>query len=782
MRVHPRGGYQPERDGDVCSSTTRARRLAGRSLCGAERWRYTPAVRRSIPLALGLMLSACRPSSEVVEPAARDASAAEPGPSLADFAEQFDPGPQPRITDGLPPWMFEMLELEPSPSDSTATLLRRSLEEEEKLDALVEDGIEDNAEIVLAIGHIARAVVLAEQAAARGEVDADVLARLERVYSTIDIPTLAGDRNAFSQFLNLFAQSAASDGHGPSSAAQLQQLGDVVQAAVRAAGPLHRHTVAELVRADPQHADVPLGMLAAAKARRGSDEPWVVPVAKQALAQRGASASAEEHLDLARVCYAALDVACGDAALQQAGDHDDADDVREGGALAKTVLRLDGETGVEPRLERARGLLELGRFADADAEFEALRKDAPQDARPVAGLAKLAIETELDFIGANRIIDGAGPLENGDAEYYEIAIGTRATAAMANIPLAVDADPSKARDLVAPVLELMQRDAQGYAALGNPDGRFLVLVLDVGGQLLDQYATTGKLSLQDVPNLTARIAELQSQIPDHGYTYRLLMSAAVFEADPERAKAAAGVVSPGGPEHDVLAVRHARALCDLAAIWSDGELAQACLREAESFPRSAATVQLKADALLSTVLLTGKASWVTVGQAYEPLLDHTMTAADARMLNNVAMSLWRLREFETALEAWGVAAQLATEYGDVPRLNLLIAKASGGSSDDIAALREFIRGDVSAGSKLTALAWLEAWARGKKAKKQAKAALAEAIASESKSAIRAKAPDPYSGLLLEGTLQASFGYASQTGLQIQLDASGLPWAVLAPER
>ena len=68
------------------------------------------------------------------------------------------------------------------------------------------------------------------------------------------------------------------------------------------------------------------------------------------------------------------------------------------------------------------------------------------------------------------------------------------------------------------------------------------------------------------------------------------------------------------------------------------------------------------------------------------------------------------------------------------------------------------------------------------AKTAAEAALAAAIESEAASAMRPTAPDPYAGLLLQGTLKASFAYTTQQGLQIQLDASGRPWAVMAPPR
>ena len=736
-------------------------------------------MRRTHLLALGFLLAACRPNPELAELPAPEAAAPQ-GPTLADYAAQIDPGPQPMLTEGLPPWMFEMLGLEASPADPADALLRRSAKEQAEFDAKLKAGIDDNVGVVLAIRSIARSVVLAEQAAAKGGTDAETLARLERVYAAVDVPMLAGDRNAFGTFITLFAEAAAAEGAGPSDAGQLQQLAGVVQAAVRAAGPLHRHTVAELVRSAPEHPAVPTALLAAAKAKRGTEEAWPVAVARLAV---NASSSPEQQLDLARVCYAALEVDCGDQALAAAGNAKGIEGVRESGALAKRIVALADASDLEPRLERARAQLALGRFAAARAELEALRRAAPNDARPVAGLAKLAIETELDFIGASKIIDDAGPLQNADEAYYEIALGTRATAAMATtIPQAMSGDRERTAAMLRPVLERTQRDAEGYAALGNPDGRFLSLVLDVGESLLDQYVETGAPSLRAIGDLTSRIVALQSQIPDHGHTYRLLMSATVFEPDRARAIAAAGVLAPGGPEHDALSLRRARALCDLAVTWTDAELAGQCLQEAQTLARSQESMLMGADATLTVAQLSGRASWVTVAETYDALLDDDMTPEDARALNNVAMALWQLGKHETAINAWNLSAQLATEWADVPQLNLALARTADGSPEAIAAVQAFTNEGGAPGVKLVALAWLKAWAKGKKAKTAAEAALAAAIESEAASAMRPTAPDPYAGLLLQGTLKASFAYTTQQGLQIQLDASGRPWAVMAPPR
>lgn len=703
-------------------------------------------------------------------------------PPLQELVDEFDPGPQPQLTEGLPPWMFAMIGLSPTPTEPPEELLRRSADAQMQADALAESGIADNLEIVQAIRLTARAVVLAEQAAAAGSDDPSTLARLERVYAAVDVPLLAGDRNAFAQFITLFAQVAAAEGAGPSDGGQLQQLAGVVQQAVRAAGPLHRHTTAALVRADPEHAGVPTALLTVAKARRGTGDKLAVQLAKAAIARRGDAATPDEQLDLARVCYDALDLACGDAAVAAGASAKDADALKKDGILARRIVELADANDFDGKLERAQAQLKLGRWTAAEADFKALRAAAPNDARPVTGLAKLAIETEIDFIGASKIVDDAGTLQNADEDFYEIAIGTRATAALAElIPQAIASDPRTMGALLTPLFERTQLDAAAYAALGNDDGAFLVLVLDVGKTLLDQYVAGTAPSLRSVPALTQRIMQLQGKLPEHGHSYRLRMSAALFEAD--RATALAAVDAPAsGPEAETLAIRHARALCDLAVTWSDPKLATRCFDAVTALPASASQQQLLGDALVTSAQLTDSASWPGVAKALEPLLDDDMTPEDARTLNNMGMALWRMGNKETAINAWTLSAQLAQEYGGVPQLNLIAAQADTNPTQASAAMRGLTSEDRQAGVRITALAWLHAWASGKKAKAAAKATLTDTIAAEAKAGARPTLPDPYGGLLLQGSLQASFSYTARKGLDIQLDASGLPWAVMAPPR
>lgn len=703
--------------------------------------------------------------------------------TLEEIADRIDPGAQTPLSDGLPGWMFELIGLEQSPTLSGDALLEQSEAEQSESIRVRAEQQGDDAMVFL-VRAAARSVVLAEQAAQRGAADADTLARLERGYQAIDVPMLASDRSTFGQFLRMFAEVAAKDGVGPRDSEQFQQLAGVVQGAMRAAGPLHRRTVAQLLRTAPEHEAVPTALLAIATAERGAERDWTIPAAKLALERRGTLASAEEHLDLARVCFAGLDVPCGDAALHAASGAKGSEDVEEDAVLARRIVALADASGLESRLERARAMLKLGRYASARTEFEALRSAFPQDARPVGGLALHVVETEFDFAGAHRIIDAQAGLKNGDAEYYQLAIGTRAMAAMASVVPSLAADEGRgAAAVLEPLIARMRADIDGYAALGNSDAQYLGLLLDVGEELLSQYEKAGSADLGNVALLSDRVVTLQSKIPDNPHAYRLLMSVALFEPEKSRAAALAAVVAPAGPEHDVLALRRARALTDLAVTWSDANFAKQArdaLREvdAASSPEAA---ELHADALIVQRSLGGSAAWKTIVQAYESQLDEDMTPQDARAVNNAAVALMNNGDLSVAQQAWSVSAQLSEDHGDVPKLNLIVSGTPNGDAAALAKMRALAGETKIAGVRVTALAWVHAWSKGK-AQRDALAALTAAVQEAKDDGSRPTAPDPYSGLVLEGSLEAGLGYAVKTGLEIKLDAAGLPWAILAPPR
>ncbi len=702
-------------------------------------------------------------------------------PTLEEIADLIDPGPQTPLSDGLPPRIFELLGLEENPAASGTALLKRSVAERELIARTVDES-EAPEVLISLIRASARAVVLAEQAAQRGAVEADALAQLERVYQAVDVPALANDRNVIVQFISAFAANTAAD--GASDSAELQQLVQRAQAAMRAAGPLHRRTVALLLRTAPDHPAVPTALLAVAKAELGADHEWTISTAKLALERRGTLASAAEHLDLARVCLAGLDVPCAEAALRAAAGAEDIDDVARDVALARRIVELADASTLETRLERARALLELERYATARAELEALHAEFPKDARPVIGLALHAVEKDLDFRAANRLIEAQDAPTNTDAEYYELAIGTRMMVVLETVlPRLATGDEANPTDVLKPVVRRMRADVDGYAALGNSDGRFLAFVLDVGEELLAEFEKTGTIDLRYFSSLSDRVVALQAKIPDNPHAYRLLMSAALFEPEKSRAATMAGVRAPMGPERDVLILRRARALCDLAVTWSDPDLAKQAreaLREVDpaSSPEAA---ELHADALLVQRQLGGSATWETIGNTYLSLIGDDVTSEDARALNNAAYAALNDDGLAGAQEAWKLSSQLSEDHGDVGKLNLIVAATPDGDAAARAAMRALASETKNASVRASARAWVLAWSTGK-ARRDAQAALQTALDRATKQSPRPTAPDPYSGLLLEGTFKTGLGYATEPGLEINFDSSGLPWAILAPPR
>ncbi len=703
--------------------------------------------------------------------------------TLDRLADLIDPGPQTPLSDGLPPEVFELLGLEQDPTASGTELLEQSTAERELVAQAVGDA-EDAGVLTLLIRSSARAVVLAEQAAQRGAAQADALAELERAYKGVDVPALGNARNIILEFLATYvAQAAADGGSGP---ADFEPLVQRAQDAIRAAGPLHRRTVALLLRVAPDHDAVPTALLAVAVSELGAGHEWTVPAAKLALELRGTLASASEQLDLARVCLEGLDVPCAEAAVRAAAGAEGSDEVSEDLVFARRIVQLGDAATLEHRLERARAFLELERYAAAKTEFEALHAEFPQDARPVAGLALHAVLKDLDFSGAHRLIESQANPKNADEAYYELAIGSRMMVVISSVlPQAAADNGDKALPLLEPVLRGLRLDIEGYAALGNSDGRFLAFVLDVMEEQLAEYDKTNELNLRHLASLSEPVIALQSEFPSNPHAYRLLMSIAALDPDKARATTMAGVPAPTGPEHHALVLRRARALVDLAVSWSDRSFANQALDALEEVKSDTSyeAEELRIDARMVQRVLGGSAAWETIWEPYRSLLGGDL-ASDPRVLNNIGVAVLRYGGPAEAQDAWELSSEICgdndEDHGDVGRLNLIVAANPDGGAAGTDAMRTLATETTNTGVRVTALAWVHAWSKGKR-RRDAQTALKTALEKAQEEGPRPNAPDPYSGLVLEGAFSAGLGYA-EDGLAIDFDGSGLPWAILAPPR
>ncbi len=750
--------------------------------------RYTPSVRGLVQLpsvalwAATAGLLACHPKA-LQHPEPIPSAPASSELTLDQIADLIDPGPQAPLSEGLPPQVFELLGLEQNPSASGAVLLEQSIAETELIAQAVGDA--EDAEVwTLLIRSSARAVVLAEQAAQRGAVEADALAQLERAYKGVDVPALANDRNVIVEFIATYVAQAAMDGGRGS--AEFEPLVQRAQDAMRSAEPLHRRTTAQLLRVAPDHDAVPTALLAVAVAELGAGHEWTIPAAKLALERRGKLASASEQLDLARICLEGLDVPCAEAAVRAAAGAEGSDQVSADLVFARRIVELADATTLEHRLERARAFLELERYATAKAEFEALHAEFPQDARPVAGLARHAVRKDFDFSEAHRLIESQVDPKNADEAYYELAIGTRMMAVIFSVlPNVAATNGGNTASLLEPVLVGLRPDIEGYAALGNTDGRFLVFVLDVMEELLAQYEQTDKLNLRHLASLSDSVVALQSEIPNNPHAYRVLMSIAALEPDKSRASTMVGVPAPAGPEHDSLVFRRARALVDLAVTWSDPSFAKQAvdaLQEVDS-STSYQAEELRIDALMVQRVLGGTAAWETIWKPYQLLLDGDLTS-NPRVLNNLGVAVLHYGGPAEARDVWELSSDACADqdedHGDVGKLNLIVSASPDGGAAALAAMRTLAGETTNAGVRVTALAWVHAWSKGR-ARRGAQAALKAALDEAKRDGPRPTAPDPYSGLVLEGAFSTGLGYA-EDGLAINFDGSGLPWAILAPPR
>ena len=749
-------------------------------------------------LVAALVALACKPTKtndpEPVAPLVIEATRSEDqerAAELAAIADAIDPGPQEPLSTALPDWLLGSIGVSlPLPEDP-AELRALADAELETFGALERWSTSDPQTMLMAVVNLARATVYAERAGVDNAGDADTLARLERAYNFMDAPLLGAESGLFPTILKMFVDAAATDGH-IDDARQVDAIGNLVFSSVRRAGPLHRRTVALLLRADANHEAVPQALADAARAVRREDDALAIRMGTLAVELEGDDAEAKDWIALADLCHRALELECGSRALakaKMAHDQSKADDDKTRGAMdqavetgevAARVVELASDDGIDARIERGRGLLTLGRYEEARAGFESLRRDHPTDARPVAGLARHALETRLDFEAANAIIDGAGQVSGGDAEYYELAIGTRATALLPSlVPRAVAGDWDGLMTVLRPVLERMKADVAAYEKLGHTDGTFLAFVLEIVEEVLP------KLRAGDTPALMKmlrgvlpRAMALQAKIPDNPNAYKLMLTATQFSPDHEAAAKAAATALPKlekETERKSLEIRQVQGLADVAVIWDDAAVARQAWDAANALDPSSNRTVL--DARVASARLLGEAPWPAAEKMYAAIVGEPSKSSDAVGLNNWAVAKAEAGDVAGALILWERATVVGEEWSDVAKLNLLVKRQAAG---DLEALEALATSGRVVDARLAAWAWLVELAPDAKGRKRAKRELAKAIAKEAEDGVRPTLRPGKAGVALEGTLQAGLGYATRAGLQINLDAPATHWLTFPP--
>lgn len=731
------------------------------------------------------------PVTTVIE--SRPAGTPDTAQQASDIADAIDPGPLPALSDGMPNWLLLAIGIDgPLPDDPVALTLLADTELA-TFTNMTEQGTDANA-MLGGVTALARAAVYSERAAAGGVADSSTLARLERVYNFVDVPAFASDRNMFAQMLRLFASaSVAKD--SPEDANRAQQLGQVVFSAIGRAGPLRLRAVALLLRADLKHEGVPRALLDAADEVRREDDALAIRMGALAIELRGRDVEATDFIALANLCHRGLDLECGAWALDRTralapGARESTSEptldekiktASETSSLARRVVELRDAKEFDPRLERARALLRLGRAADSNSAYLALRSDYPQDARPVAGLARNVVGARMDLQGANAIIDDAGPLDNADAEYYEIAIGTRATALLSQVvPAAMQGDWGRAMVILTPLLARMDRDIGGYQRLGNSDGRFLRFLFDTTVETLPLAQSGDSEGMTAiVRGLLPRAVALHLEIPSNEHAYRLMLLATQFSADRDAAFAAARRPVPlSKTQRSALLLRRIQALSDLAVVWDDAEIArhldQAIAAIESELPEEASGVL--ADARAISARLHTTADWHAVTAAYQAVVGDPATTQQAAALNNLGVALAESGDLRAALPLWERAAEIGESWGDVAKLNLVVKRRGPGDLDTLKQLAETGRVVV----RVAASAWLVEFAPDRRTRRAAEKTLRALIRKESPTHVRPVLRPGTAGIVLEGSLNVGLGYSMLGGLEINLDSVGSPWLTFPP--
>ncbi|MEX1366733.1 MAG: hypothetical protein AB1Z98_26645 [Nannocystaceae bacterium] len=752
-----------------------------------------------------LVVAACRTppapaSSRSPDSAPVAALDQDQGPTLAEIADAIDPGPVAPLTADLPAWLSTGLSLPSSETDAEDRLqqARAAWQAWENRSTADDDGV---AEMLQALVELARALALAERAAGEGPgappgatpgATIEALLLLEPIYSLIDVPQLANDRSLFARMVPAIA-AMITEGGEVQLGGSLEELWQRVAQGLRSAGGLHLRTVSQLLRSAPQHPSIPEVLSRTAQTVHRDDEALAVGIMRRSLALRGVEASAAHWLDLASICYRSLEFGCGDQARRRAKAQAPADDdalaerLRESLTQAKhahAAVELRDAPGLEDRLEQAGALMELSRYADAQPIYEQLHRLHPDDARPVAGLANVALSDRIDFVGAYEILERARPRDHLDQQWYELAIGVRATMLLDNVlPQLADQSPDEIFATLRPALLQMDADIAGLEATGADQGKVLRYAYDLGLEAWPKLrADSSAQLLQLVRAQLARARALQAQVPHSRHAYTLVLAAA--ELSDDRAAALSVLDLPPPPMHaEALAARRAQAALDLVATWDAAERVDQLVERIVAIDRADqpwSSRRLAVDARVVARRLGHPGELAALEQRYRGLRQEPSGAEDPLLLNNLAAVVAQQGRTADAL-ALLTEAEAHAEPGqvDLIRLNMLGTRIRAGvfgapEREDLEALQ---RSTAAVEVRLLAHAWRVVATTGRE-QRRARAALAAAAAEEASTNFRPRNLPGRAGVILRGTLEAGLGYSTTEGLQLELDTAGVPWLVV----
>ena len=703
--------------------------------------------------------------------------------SLAALADRIDPGRVPPLLADLPAPVERLMDGRPESAGA-----RERAEAEASLAELAAQLTTGTGDLSLAdvqrILRVLYALALVEETR-EGRCDLACLTALERIYGILDIPWLAAEEGLMAEMIDIASGALVQAGL---SRREVTEVVAFIRSVFRRAPDRHAHVAARLLRAHP---DSPAAQSALRRlgnrAVNAEDFDLALTLLATAAARAPRAERAGDEVELARACYRALRLPCGDRHLAGArraagGDPDMAERLTgaaETGRLARAVLRATGRA-FDARIERGHLLLELGRRRSAVALFEELRRQRPRDARPLVGLAQAEMET-IRGARVRQYLRQAAGLEHRDVRYYELAIGTSFTTLMPIIQ-EMAANPEMSEDqivarLAAPLAPL-RADIDGLARFTPSRAAVLKVIID---SAVDVIAARK----QGDPAMKAAIGrawraglEVRRRFPAEVDAYHLvyLLTGAGPAPLAELEAAIVADVPATLASRDAVLLARAAVYLRLAMVELTPARVERLGGLLAALPASAASGwegrNLRAD-LAALAATAGTGTWADALAAYRGLLpDAPDDPERARIENDIGVALHRSGQPDEARAAWDRAMRLGPAY-PVPDLNH--AAAGDGAPYALQRLSDLAGSAELAGISFQAAAWRRHFglARGEKGQKSLAALRAESFEGSF-----GLGTDGGRGLLGAGSFKVSFGYHSTRRLVIELGTESKTWLCL----
>ncbi len=744
---------------------------------------------RAFVIAVALFATGCPRAAGRTE----KATPADRPAALAALADQIDPGRVPALLADPPAVMDRLLGERPADASAADRAAAEAALADFAGQLAAGSGGATLADLqrILSIFH---ALALVEERRA-DRCDLACLTALERAYGILDIPWLAAEEGLMAEMIDIASAALVQAGL---SKGEVKEAIAFIRSVFRRAPQRHAYVAALLFR---RHPDSPAAQSALRRLgnRAALDEDFdrAIRFLATAAARAPKQERAGDLVDLARACYRAFRLPCGDRHLAEArraaGSDPEMAERLTGAAetarLARAASRTAGSASFEGRIERAHLLLELGRHKSAVALFEELARERPKDARPLVGLA----QSEMDGIRGTRVreyLRRAADLENRDQRYYELAVGTSFTSLMPIIQ-EIAAKPDMSEDqivarLAAPLTPL-KADIEGLARFAPSRAAVLRVVIDGAVDLASvrkQGDAATKAALVRAWKAGLEVRRKYPAEPDAHHLVFLLVGAGPAPMA-ELEAAVLAEVPADLPNRDAVLLARAAIYLRLVMVGAKLDRLDRLAALIAAIPASTAAGwdarNLHADlAALSAVAGTG--TWAAALAGYRELLaDAPSDPERARVENDIGVALHRTGAKAEAQAAWDRAMRLQPEY-PVPDLNH--AAAGDGALYGLERLSSIADSAELAGLSFQAAAWRRHFnlARGEKGQKSL-----AAIRKDSFETAFGLGTDGGLGFIAAGSFKISFGYHSTRRLVIELGTESRTWLCLpapgtAPKR